>query len=466
MANGHIPTWSAYTSSMTHPHHSPASFPATDQPETTGCERPELPEPPDLSHIAEPLRGLAMPIASVALDPANARLHAERNLAAVGASLRVYGQRKPIVVRRAGMIVTAGNGTLEAAKRLGWTHIAAVVVDDDPITATGYAIADNRTAELATWDEAALGRLLKELKDEDINLDELGWSDDDLAALVDELEGAPADEAGGEDAGPTEPPEAPVSEEGVIYALGPHRLLCGDSTDKEAVARLMGEEKAVLIATDPPYLINYQGGNHPQSWANKAEVKDKHWDDYTDPSTGAEFYTRFLEVALVHAAPGVAIYQWHAHKRQALVEDVWTRAGLLVHQQIIWAKARAVLTRSHFMWQHEPCFYGWVQGTPPTRRPPSNETTVWPIDQKGSQDGIHPTQKPLELFLRPIRWHTEPGDLCYEPFGGSGTCLIAAALEGRRCYAVEKSPAFCDVIRKRWGDYARSADIEPGEGAL
>lgn len=134
--------------------------------------------PPDLSHIAEPLRALATPMASLAPDPANARLHPERNLTAVEASLRVYGQRKPIVVRKAGMVVTAGNGTLEAAKRLGWTHLAAVVVDDDPITATGYAIADNRTAELATWDEVALLKLLQELEAEDIDLDGLGWSDD------------------------------------------------------------------------------------------------------------------------------------------------------------------------------------------------------------------------------------------------------------------------------------------------
>ena len=116
--------------------------------------------------------------------------------------------------------------------------------------------------------------------------------------------------------------------------------------------------------------------------------------------------------------------------------------------------------------EHRPRSSARRGSRPPRRRPPNNETTVWQIDQKGNSDGIHPTQKPLEIFARPIRWHTARGELCYEPFGGSGTCLIAAALEGRRCFAMELSPGFCDVIRKRWGDYARSAGVEPGEGAL
>ena len=422
---------------------------------------------PDLSHIAEQLRPLAVPITDLTVDPANARRHPERNLSAIEASLRVYGQRKPIVVRREGMVVEAGNGTLAAARLLRWTHLAAVVVDDDPVTATGYAISDNRTAELAEWDDEVLGRLLGELRAEEVDLQELGWSDEDLDNLLSDLEaGDGAGQDPGEDPGPEEPPVEAVSQRGEVYALGPHRLMCGDSTNADDVARLMAGERAVLLATDPPYLVNYQGGNHPQSWHNRAEVKDKHWDDYVEHDAGVEFYEAFLKLGLQHCVEDVAVYQWHAHKRQALVEEAWTRAGLLCHQQIIWVKARAVLTRSHFMWQHEPCFYGWVQGTPPRRRPPNNETTVWPIDQKGNSDGIHPTQKPLEIFARPIRWHTARGELCYEPFGGSGTCLIAAALEGRRCFAMELSPGFCDVIRKRWGDYARSAGIDPGEGAL
>lgn len=416
-----------------------------------------------LTHIAEPLRPLAIPLEGLVVDPANARRHPDRNLESIVTSLQLYGQRKPVVVRKEGMVVEAGNGTVAAARRLGWTHLAAVVVDDDPITATGFSITDNRSAELAEWDEEALGKLLRELRTEEIDLEALGWTDDELKVLLQEM----TDDGNvGPDPGPSEPPADPVSRPGEIYELGPHLLLCGDSTKAEDVARLMTGEKALLVATDPPYLVNYKGGNHPQSWHNKPDVKDKHWDDYQDPAAGLEFFQRFLELALEHSAPDVAVYQWHAHKRQALVEEAWTKAGLLVHQQLIWVKARPVLTRSHFMWQHEPCFYGWVQGTPPRRRPPSNETTVWSIDQQGNQDGVHPTQKPLELFRRPLLWHLEPGELCFEPFAGSGTCLIAAAMLKRRCYAMEISPAFCDVVRRRWGAYARLAGVESGKGAL
>lgn len=137
-----------------------------------------------LNHIAEQLQFLALRVSDLTPDPANARRHPSRNLEAIKASLRLYGQRKPLVVRREGLVVEAGNGTLEAAKALGWTHIAAVLVDDDPVTATGYAIADNRTAELAVWDEEALAALLGQLQLEELDLDALGWSDDELSQLL------------------------------------------------------------------------------------------------------------------------------------------------------------------------------------------------------------------------------------------------------------------------------------------
>lgn len=472
MASGGSRIRDEYTAGMdTHDASTPLSPDAT--PARRGRKRASPPTTPDLPYIAESLRPLAIPISTLASDPANARLHNDRNLAAIEGSLRVYGQRKPVVVRKDGMVVTAGNGTLEAAKRLGWTHLAAVVVDDDPITATGFAIADNRSAELATWDEEALGKLLRELRDEEVDLDALGWNDDELRALVDELEGA-ADVPEGEDPGPSEPPEEPVSQPGEIYALGPHRLLCGDSTDAEAVARLMGGEKAVLMATDPPYLVDYDGTNHGymtpvqrERAARGGSYGGKRWDDYNEAS--ATLWHDYIRVALAHLTDDAPIYQWHASRRQALVEQAWQENGLLVHQTIIWVKKRPVLTRSHFLWTYEPCFYGWKQGFQPERdrRPPSDTRNVWEIGTDTLDvKGVHPTQKPLEVCRWPIRWHMRPGELCYEPFGGSGTCVIAAAMEGRRCYAVELSPAFCDVIRKRWGAYARSAGIEPGSGAL
>ena len=186
------------------------------------------------ANIIEQLKPLARPIGGLMLDPANARKHGAKNLETIKASLKRYGQRKPIVVRAADMIVEAGNGTLEAARALGWDVIAAVIVDDDPTTATGYAIADNRSAELAEWDDDALTALLRSVADE-IPLDDLGFDSDDLAELL----GADPEEPA-EDPGAEEPPAEPVSQRGEVYALGPHRLMCGDSTSAEDVAALLG----------------------------------------------------------------------------------------------------------------------------------------------------------------------------------------------------------------------------------
>ena len=132
-----------------------------------------------------------------------------------------------------------------------------------------------------------------------------------------------------------------------------------------------------------------------------------------DPESSVDFYTGFLAACLPHCVERVPIYQWHATRRQALVEEAWKRNGLLVHQTIIWSKSRAVLTRSHFLWQHEPCFYGWVEGMMPEkeRRPATTATTIWPIDQAEEPKGLHPTIKPLEVFERPIGWHTRPGEV-------------------------------------------------------
>jgi len=258
------------------------------------------------------------------------------------------------------------------------------------------------------------------------------------------------------------------TEAGQFWRIGDHRLLCGDATKAEDVARLMGNERAILFATDPPYAVGYSGGSHPQSWGNKgAANRDKDWSDQyveaksadvkNSEESGVELYRGFVRMAIRHAiAPNAAWYCWHASRRQMMLESIWNEFGAFVHQQIIWVKSRPVLTYSTYLWQHEPCLFGWVKGQKPkTRRSQIGATagefptTVWEVASSEVETDAHPTSKPCRLFSLPMEMHTERGEICYEPFSGSGSQLVAAQQTGRRCYAIEKSPPFVAVALER-----------------
>ena len=384
-----------------------------------------------------------VPIDSLTLDPSNARSHGDANLEAIRGSLGRFGQAEPLVVQRGSGLVIAGNGRLLAMKELGWEECDVVELGLDELTATALGIALNRTADLATWDEPALAKLLAQLAAEDA-LEGVGYTPEEVALLC--RAGEP--EAELPDPGPGEVPEEPVTRPGDLWVLGDHRLLCGDSTSPADMEKLMVGETAHLLATDPPYLVDYQGEG---------------WDEFEGEEQALAFFRRWLEVALPHCREAVPVYQWHAHRRQALVERAWLEAELLLHQQIIWAKPRGVLGRSHYMWAHEPCFYGWRKGKMPAkeRRPPASEITIWAVGQEGS--GIHPTQKPLEVFLRPMRHHTLKGEVVLEPFSGSGSQLVAAEQLGRVCRAMERDPGYVDVAIERW-EKATGKEALLGEG--
>jgi DNA modification methylase len=366
--------------------------------------------------------------------------------------------RRPVLATADGTIY-AGNMRYRAAAHIGLATVPAIVEDVPEKLAKERALRDN--AQWGDWHEDQLAEMVYQMAADGSDVKLLGIEDDELARLLG-LVGADGTE------GLTDPDELPEnvptrSKLGDLWLLGEHRVLCGDSTRGEDVARLMNGEQAALMATDPPYLVDYDGGDHPQSYSNKATKRDKSWDAYKDPEAASGFFASFIRAALPHLRKDAAIYQWHADRRRATVDAAWQASGLLLHQVLIWAKARPVLTRNHFMVQHEPCAYGWLKGNIPKRKPPANSKTVWEINQIGESDGIHPTQKPVEISRRPLAFHTRAGDVCYEPFGGSGSQLIAAQEMGRRCYAMEIAPAYVDVILARWEAFTgKTAVLDAG----
>ncbi len=210
----------------------------------------------------------------------------------------------------------------------------------------------------------------------------------------------------------------------------------------------MAGEKAAICATDPPYLVDYTGerpNDSGKDWSDRyheIEIKDP-----------AGFFLSLFTNVLDVIAPNAAIYCWHAHKRQSMIAATWEKLGILDHQQIVWVKPTPVFGTVFWHFRHEPCMMGWVQGSIPTHDGDQSFNSVWEIDWEGKSRIVgneHPTQKPVEIFARPMRKHTKRGDLCFEPFSGSGSQLIAAEQTGRRCRAIELEPVFVDVAILRW----------------
>jgi len=388
-------------------------------------------------------------IAALSQDPANARKHDEKNLEAIKASLRRFGQQKPIVVDSSN-VVRAGNGTLAAATALGWESINVVQTDLQGSEATAYAIADNRTAELAEWDESVLAASLSSLADVDETwLSDLQFSEKELAELV----ASTQEQEIIEDEVPDLTTD-PVTQTGDLWILGEHRLLCGDSTDKKDVSRLMNGEKAVLMNTDPPYGVSYANNERPNPGVAKPRVAN---DELTDEKLQKFLENCFQCAVEIALNKNAAWYMWHAHLTQGYFAAAAAAADVVLHRQIIWVKPVLLLGRGQYHWKHEPCFMGWVKGNqPPDFGEGAGErtqTTVWEIGnitQKERKELNHATPKPVEIFAIPIVKHTTKGEVCYEPFCGSGPQIIAAEQLDRKCYGMEISRQYCDVIVERW----------------
>jgi len=368
---------------------------------------------------------------------------------AVAESIRRFGFRQPIVVDADGVIV-AGHTRFRAAQRLGLATVPVHVATDlTPDEVRAYRLADNKTAELASWDDAMLSIELDALRGAGIDWTLLGFDEEELAKLL-----APAGTEGltDPDAVPEKPAD-PISKPGDLWLLGKHRLLCGDSTSATDVARLLDGAVPTLMVTDPPYGVEYDPEWRMDAGltGNTARMGKVMNDDRADWTEAWKLF------------PGDVAYVYHAGVFASTVQQSLERAGFAIRAQIIWAKDRLALSRGDYHWQHEPCWYAVREGGKGHRTDDRTQTTLWSIPARDDAGHGHGTQKPVECMERPVRNHL--ADLVYEPFAGSGTTVIACERTGRTCMAMELDPGYCDVVVRRWEDFTgRKAERVQAEG--
>jgi hypothetical protein len=379
-------------------------------------------------------------------DPANARKHSDRNIESIMASLRRFGQQKPIVVDLSN-VVRAGNGTLEAAKRLGWETIAVVQSDLTGADMSAYAIADNRTAELAEWDDEILKATLEGL--DDALRDAAGFDLKELDEILKEPQEVTEDDV-------PEPPVDPITKPGDLWILGKHRVLCGDSTKAEDVERLMAGAKADLCFTSPPYAL---GKSVALSGNKKMAAKANAYDDHEDNAAEwAELMSAWFGTSdrAVSDAWVVNVQPLAGNKRD-LVRFIADNAGRLV-DVATWDKGHAApamaagVMASRYEWM---IIFAASDGASRAVPLSSWRGTVQSVyvapPQRGNEfSDIHAATMPLHVPAWVMQTLCDQSKSVYEPFCGTGTTLIAAEQLGRKCYGMEISPQYCDVIVKRW----------------
>ncbi len=397
--------------------------------------------------------------------PKNARHWNAAAVAKVAASIREYGFRQPIVVD-AHDVICIGHLRLAAAKSLGLKEVPVHVARDlTPAQIRGLRLADNRTNEESEWNDDLLGPELAELSDLGFDLTLTGFD----VYEIDKLLRDPLDEEKAEQAPPL--PDVAATRPGDLWLLGNHRLLCGDATSPEAVALLLGDRKPQLLVTDPPYGISLDS-----EWRDRAGINQhgpaaasymKHrTEGHTNTTISSDTRSDWSEA--FELVPSLQCgYVWHASKFTREVLDGLLRIGFVHHQQIIWDKQRAVLTRTLYWFGHEPAWFVRKKNAPWYGKAGEN-STVWSVEspkfimgRSDEEKFDHPTQKPLELMRRPILNHTKRGEGVYDAFLGSGTTLMAAELTERVCYGIELDPKYVDVVILRWqGLTGKQATLE------
>jgi len=384
----------------------------------------------------------------------NARTHSDAQVAQIAASVKEWGWTTPILIDEAGSII-AGHGRVMAARKLGLTDVPVMVATGwSEAQKKAYVLADNQLALNAGWDIELLKVEVGDLNLEGFDLSLIGFDDKLLADLLaDPTEGlTDPDEV-------PEPPENPVTLLGDVWVLGNHRIICGNSTEADTIAKLLGSVKPHLMVTDPPYGVEYDA-----NWRNEAtrsggkkiggRAVGKVLND--DQADWRDAWALFPgDVAYVWCAPGPL---------QCTVHDSLVAAQIEPKQQIIWAKSQFAIGRGAYHYQHEVCWYAVRNGKVSHYSGDRKQTTLWKIDKPQKSETGHSTQKPIECMQKPIENNSSPGQAIYEPFSGSGTTIIAGETTGRHVYAVELNPAYVDVAVVRWQNFTGQKAIHEATG--
>lgn len=347
-------------------------------------------------------------------------------------SLVEFGYVAPVIVN-SDMTVIGGHQRLKVLKELGYTEIECNVVELDKNKEKALNIALNKIS--GEWDNTKLEELLAELKETDIDMDITGFSFDEVDNILKDITGSKEDDFDLEQA--LNEIEEPITKVGDIWVLGEHRLMCGDSTNKEQVMFLMNKEEADLIVTDPPYNVDYEGV------AGKIE---------NDNMNETEFYNFLLDSfknMFEKLKFGGSIYVFHADTEGLNFRNAFKDVGFKLAQCLVWVKNTFVMGRQDYQWRHEPILYGWKEGAGHYFIDDRKQSTVLEFD-KPTRNAEHPTMKPIDLLVYLIKNSSKENDLILDLFGGSGSTLIAAEQVKRRCYVMELDPKYCDVIVKRW----------------
>jgi DNA modification methylase len=419
-----------------------------------------------MSGATSPLSVEQVPIDQLRPDPANPRRISEEELDALERSIRQFGFVEPVLARREDATVIGGHQRLLAARRLGLTSVPVIWLDLSAEQARLLGLALNKIS--GSWDDALLARLLADLQaTPDLDLSLSGFGEDEIKDLLrsletrekrEQVESFDLDEA------LAEATRVPRAKPGDLWLLGDHRLLCGDSTNPDVVARLLDGAEPKLLATDPPYGVSLDGSWRDGVYNALGPAEKTYMRGKGARNTTMSGDTRVDWSEAFELVPSLAVgYIWHAGVHAAEVAAGLERIGFEIVAQVIWDKGLFAMGRSWYHWSHEPCWVVRKKGAKVRFLGTRDQATIWhapspKMIMAGSNEPRldHPTQKPLVLFETPIRNHLKGGEALYEPFCGSGTALIAAERCGVRAYALEIDPIYVDVALARWQRFSGS----------